>query len=77
MIGRILMAYLSLLLILVDCLGMSCHVHVPYRHPILSRTVFNDFGSKFTCVDPTGEQPLTGMIVSIAQVCAFSRIVNL
>lgn len=26
---------------------------------------FNDFGPKFTCVDPTGEQPLTGMIVSI------------
>ncbi|KAF8592588.1 ubiquitin activating enzyme [Ramaria rubella] len=30
-------------------------------------TVFNDFGAKFTCVDPTGEQPLTGMIVSVAQ----------
>ncbi|KAI0089325.1 ubiquitin activating enzyme [Irpex rosettiformis] len=28
-------------------------------------SVFNDFGPKFTCVDPTGEQPLTGMIVSI------------
>lgn len=28
-------------------------------------SVFNDFGSKFTCVDPTGEQPLTGMIVSV------------
>ncbi|KAI0353574.1 ubiquitin activating enzyme [Trametes cingulata] len=28
-------------------------------------TAFNDFGPKFTCVDPTGEQPLTGMIVSI------------
>ncbi|KAF9055006.1 ubiquitin activating enzyme [Hymenopellis radicata] len=27
--------------------------------------VFNDFGPKFTCVDPTGEQPLTGMIVSV------------
>ncbi|KAI9447756.1 ubiquitin activating enzyme [Lactarius indigo] len=26
---------------------------------------FNDFGSKFTCVDPTGEQPLSGMIVSV------------
>lgn len=32
-------------------------------------SVFNDFGSKFTCVDPTGEQPLTGMVVSIAKVC--------
>ncbi|KAJ7468083.1 ubiquitin activating enzyme [Mycena latifolia] len=30
-------------------------------------SVFNDFGPKFTCVDPTGEQPLTGMIVSVAQ----------
>ncbi|THV05471.1 ubiquitin activating enzyme [Dendrothele bispora CBS 962.96] len=28
-------------------------------------SVFNDFGPKFTCVDPTGEQPLTGMIVSV------------
>ncbi|KAJ7774253.1 ubiquitin activating enzyme [Mycena maculata] len=30
-------------------------------------SVFNDFGPKFTCVDPTGEQPLTGMIVSVDQ----------
>ncbi|KAI0324963.1 ubiquitin activating enzyme [Cubamyces sp. BRFM 1775] len=28
-------------------------------------TAFNDFGPKFTCVDPTGEQPLSGMIVSV------------
>ncbi|KAG2058920.1 ubiquitin-activating enzyme E1 [Suillus hirtellus] len=28
-------------------------------------SVFNDFGPKFTCVDPTGEQALTGMIVSV------------
>ncbi|KAH8118344.1 ubiquitin activating enzyme [Phellopilus nigrolimitatus] len=28
-------------------------------------SVFNDFGPKFTCVDPTGEQPLSGMIASI------------
>ncbi|KAG9000623.1 hypothetical protein FRB94_009580 [Tulasnella sp. JGI-2019a] len=28
-------------------------------------TAFNDFGSKFTCVDPTGETPLTGMTVEI------------
>ncbi|KAK7060226.1 E1 ubiquitin-activating protein [Paramarasmius palmivorus] len=26
--------------------------------------VFNDFGPKFACVDPTGEQPLSGMIDS-------------
>lgn len=31
----------------------------------LFASAFNDFGSKFTCVDPTGEQPLTGMIVSV------------
>ncbi|KAG6832894.1 hypothetical protein H0H92_004778 [Tricholoma furcatifolium] len=29
------------------------------------RSAFNDFGHKFTCVDPTGEQALTGMIVSV------------
>ncbi|OCH92904.1 ubiquitin activating enzyme [Obba rivulosa] len=28
-------------------------------------SVFNDFGPKFTVVDPTGEQPLSGMIVSV------------
>ncbi|KIM83749.1 hypothetical protein PILCRDRAFT_412109 [Piloderma croceum F 1598] len=28
-------------------------------------SVFNDFGPRFTCVDPTGEQPLSGMIVSV------------
>ncbi|CED85480.1 ubiquitin activating enzyme [Phaffia rhodozyma] len=28
-------------------------------------SVFNDFGPAFTCVDPTGEQPLTGMIVEV------------
>jgi len=26
---------------------------------------FNDFGSKFTCVDPTGENPLSGIVASI------------
>ncbi|KAF7331853.1 Ubiquitin activating enzyme [Mycena kentingensis (nom. inval.)] len=30
-------------------------------------SVFNDFGPKFLCVDPTGEQPLSGMIVSVEQ----------
>ncbi|KAJ7283525.1 ubiquitin activating enzyme [Mycena rebaudengoi] len=30
-------------------------------------SVFNDFGPKFLCVDPNGEQPLTGMIVSVGQ----------
>lgn len=37
-------------------------------HTLLSYA-FNDFGSKFTCVDPTGEQPLSGMIVSVEKVC--------
>jgi len=34
----------------------------------LSSYAFNDFGPKFTCVDPTGEQPLSGMIVSVEKV---------
>ncbi|KAH7930026.1 ubiquitin-activating enzyme E1 [Leucogyrophana mollusca] len=28
-------------------------------------SAFTDFGPKFTCVDPTGEQPLSGIIASI------------
>jgi ubiquitin-activating enzyme E1 len=28
--------------------------------------VFTDFGPKFVCTDPTGEQPLSGMIVSVS-----------
>ena len=35
---------------------------------IIVRSIFNDFGPKFTCVDPTGEQPLTGIIASIDKV---------
>jgi ubiquitin-activating enzyme E1 len=31
-------------------------------------SVFNDFGPAFTCVDPTGEQPLTGMIAAVDEV---------
>lgn len=38
---------------------------------------FNDFGSKFTCVDPTGEQPLSGMIVSVEKVCDLLEFVTL
>jgi ubiquitin-activating enzyme E1 len=30
--------------------------------------VFNDFGKDFACVDPTGEQPQNGMVVSIEEV---------
>ena len=44
--------------------------YITYFQDILTffRSAFNDFGPKFTCVDPTGEQPLTGMIVSINKV---------
>ncbi|KAG8852374.1 hypothetical protein FRB96_008720 [Tulasnella sp. 330] len=31
-------------------------------------SAFNDFGPKFACVDPTGEQPLSGMTVEIENV---------
>lgn len=34
----------------------------------LPSSVFNDFGPRFTCVDTTGEQPLSGMIVSVDKV---------
>lgn len=32
------------------------------------RSVFNDFGSDFACVDSTGENPQSGMIVHIEEV---------
>jgi hypothetical protein len=32
------------------------------------RSVFNDFGKDFACVDPTGEQPQSGMVVEIDEV---------
>ncbi|KZW04092.1 ubiquitin activating enzyme [Exidia glandulosa HHB12029] len=28
-------------------------------------SAFNDFGAKFNCVDPTGEQPLSGLVAAI------------
>lgn len=31
-------------------------------------SVFNDFGKDFACVDATGEQPQTGMVVSVEEV---------
>lgn len=40
----------------------------PHTHLIAYSSVFNDFGPKFTCIDPTGEQPLSGMIASIDKV---------
>ena len=41
---------------------------------IVVRSIFNDFGPKFTCVDPTGEQPLTGIIASIDKVGCRTRL---
>lgn len=35
---------------------------------ILQSCCFVDLGQHFTCVDPTGEQPLSGMITSISHV---------
>ena len=32
------------------------------------RSVFNDFGTDFTCADPTGENPQTGMVVHVEEV---------
>lgn len=31
-------------------------------------SVFNDFGSSFKCIDPTGEPAITGMIAEIEKV---------
>ena len=43
----------------------------------LYSTAFNDFGPKFTCVDPTGEQPLSGMIVSVDRVSKSTALYSL
>jgi hypothetical protein len=32
---------------------------------LTSSSVFNDFGPNFACVDPTGENPLSGMVVHV------------
>lgn len=60
---RGLFGYVSCLLRRAQCI----HCYRP-------RSVFNDFGAKFTCVDPTGEQPLSGMIVSVAKVSCKSTV---
>jgi ubiquitin-activating enzyme E1 len=39
-------------------------------------SAFNDFGPKFTCIDPTGEQPLVGMVVEIGKVRLFWAQIN-
>jgi hypothetical protein len=37
-----------------------------------NRTVFNDLGSEFITTDPTGAEPLIGMITSIDSVSRLS-----
>jgi ubiquitin-activating enzyme E1 len=49
--------------------GYVTIIFIPSDTHSLSSYAFNDFGPKFTCVDPTGEQPLSGMIVSVENVC--------
>jgi hypothetical protein len=77
MTGLMRMMLLSSQRTFVDCLGA-----VNFISPVLAlifpfSSVFNDFGSKFTCVDPTGEQPVSGMIVSVENVpsyyCSYER----
>jgi hypothetical protein len=62
------MEFTSLQRRLVACLGECC----PFACRILlihyTSSTFNDFGPKFAVVDPTGEQPMTGMIVSVDKV---------
>lgn len=41
---------------------------------LMSRSVFNDFGKDFACVDSTGEQPQTGMIVHVEEVSLVSWV---
>ena len=51
-----------------DSLGLHHYFFLATMTHHILRSAFNDFGPKFTCVDPTGEQPLTGMIVSVDKV---------
>lgn len=53
---------------LFGCVDTSCYGSMVFIKDWIESSVFNDFGPKFTCVDPTGEQPLTGMIVSVDKV---------
>lgn len=52
----------------VVCLGKLQFLRQSRRSLCSDRSVFNDFGPKFTCVDATGEQALSGMIVSVDKV---------
>lgn len=48
--------------------GGSQLILVGDKQADVSRSVFNDFGKDFACVDATGEQPQTGMVVSVEEV---------
>jgi hypothetical protein len=67
MIGHMLTVFISSLLRLGVFSGTHNSLQFHFIRSLAFRSVFNDFGPKFTCVDPTGEQPLTGMVVEIAK----------
>lgn len=47
---------------------MACKADVS----LIISSVFNDFGKDFACVDATGENPQSGMIVHVEEVsCPF------
>lgn len=54
--------------------GYATIIFIPRDTYSSSSYAFNDFGPKFTCVDPTGEQPLSGMIVSVENVCGLLEL---
>jgi hypothetical protein len=51
-----------------DSLGAQTQAFAWVYADTHDRSVFNDFGKDFACVDPTGEQPQTGMVVEIDEV---------
>jgi ubiquitin-activating enzyme E1 len=58
---------------LFGCDSSSVLLHdLLYATP--NRCVFNDFGPEFTCIDPTGEEALSGMIVSVSKVRSSTQI---
>jgi ubiquitin-activating enzyme E1 len=66
--------------IAADVRGLFGYVQIHTQQVQLSisrSSVFNDFGNDFACVDPTGENPQTGMVVNIEEVrnltCYFAR----
>ncbi len=51
-----------------DSSGRVCMTDACSSLTLELRSVFNDFGTDFACVDPTGENPQTGMVVSVEEV---------